>query len=490
MKRRTFLGTGLSAAALALVPLRSVFAQSMSVLKTDGGEAVLSAAQLNDFQRSLKGAVIRPSDESYDAVRQVWNAEFDRRPALIVRCASPEDVVRTIAFSRSHDLLTAVRGGGHSMSGKSVCEGGLVINLTAINTVEVDPIAKTAVVGGGALLGQLDAVAQGHGLATTAGVVSHTGVGGLTLGGGLGRLMRKFGLTIDNLLGVDMVTADGRILSASADENSDLFWGVRGGGGNFGVVTAFKFQLHDFDPNVKTFTYRYPFEQAKDLYRFYFEFCDGADRDLYTNANIARLPNGRMSARISGAFYGSDAALDRILSDIKKFGPPTSESEAVVDYVLLQQRIDEQNRYGQRHYAKSGFLDTRDTDVIDTLVDSFIEGPPRVAFASVLPMDGAVSDVASDETAYPHRDALFNIDSATTWLDPTMSQAMVKAGRDFWAPIEPFVGSGFYTNALMDEGASKVQANFKGNYPRLVELKNKYDPTNFFHRNANIAPTV
>ena len=195
MKRRTFLGTGLSAAALALVPLRPVFAQSVTAVKIGGEETTLSAAALNDFQRSLKGAVLRPSDDTYDAVRQVWNAEFDRRPALIVRCATTDDVIRTIAFSRSHDLLTAVRGGGHSMSGKSVCEGGLVINLTVINTVEVDPVAKTAVVGGGALLGQLDAVAQGHGLATTAGVVSHTGVGGLTLGGGMGRLMRKFGLT-------------------------------------------------------------------------------------------------------------------------------------------------------------------------------------------------------------------------------------------------------------------------------------------------------
>lgn len=489
MKRRTFLSTTVSAVGLALVPMRTAFAQSLPAVTLSGEQVTLTAAQLNDFQRGLKGAVLRPDSPGYDDARKVWNAEWDRRPALVVRCANVDDVTRTIGFAREHDLLTAVRGGGHSMSGKSVCDGGIVINLTAINTVEVDPVAKTAVVGGGALLGQLDTVAQGHGLVTTAGVVSHTGVGGLTLGGGMGRLMRKFGLTVDNLLGVELVTADGRIVHANAEENPDLFWGVRGGGGNFGIVTAFKYQLHNFDGQVKTFAYLYPFEKAKDMMEFYVEFSDGADRDAYTNATISRSPRG-MTARLSGAFYGSDAALDRIITKIASLGKPMTERTAVVDYVLLQQRIDEQNRYGMHHYAKAGFTSTRNTDFIDTLLESFVEGPPRIAFASVLPMDGAVSEVASDATAYPHRDAIFNIDSATSWLDPAQSEAMVVAGRNFWKPVEPFVANGFYTNSLMDEGVSAVQANFKGNYTRLAALKNKYDPTNVFRLNANIAPTV
>ncbi len=489
MKRRTFLGTGLSAAGFALAPMRSTFAQSLQAVRANGDEVTLSASQLNDFQSSLTGVILRPTDEAYDAARKVWNAEWNKHPAFIVRCANVDDVVRAVTFARQHDLLTAVRSGGHSMSGKSVCDGGMVINLTAINTVEVDTVEKTAVVGGGALLGQLDAVAQGHGLVTTAGVVSHTGVGGLTLGGGMGRLMRKFGLTIDNLLGVELVTADGRVMTASVEENADLFWGVRGGGGNFGIVTAFKFQLHAFDGQVKTFTYMYLFEKAKDMMEFYVDFSDGADRDAYTNATISRSPRG-MTARLSGAFYGSDAALDRIIAQIASLGPPMSERAQVVDYVLLQQRIDEQNRHGMHHYAKAGFTSTRNTDFIDTLLESFVEGPPRISFASLLPMDGAVSDVTSDATAYPHRDAVFNIDSATSWLDPAMSAAMVKAGRDFWAPVEPFVADGFYVNSLMDENVSAVQANFKDNYPRLVELKNKYDSSNFFRLNANIAPTA
>ena len=490
MKRRAFLGTGLSVAGLALAPARTSFAQSLPVFKANGEEIMLSAAQLNVFQNGLNGVVLRPSHAGYEAARKIWNAEWDRRPGLIVRCADTADVVRAVEFAREHDLLTAVRGGGHSMSGKSVCDGGMVINLTAINTVEVDPVEKTAVVGGGALLGQLDVVTQGHGLATTAGVVSHTGVGGLTLGGGMGRLMRKFGLTVDNLLGVELVTADGRVVTASAQENQNLFWGVRGGGGNFGIATVFKFQLHDFDGEVKTFTYLYPFEKAKDLFSFYVVFSENADRDLYANAVISRLPNGRMTARLSGSFYGSAEALDRILAKTASLGPPTTERSTTIDYVNLQRRIDEQNRYGMHHYAKAGFMNTRDTDFIDTLVESFADGPPRVAFASLLPMDGAVSDVSTDATAYPHRDAIFNLDSATSWLDPAMSPAMVAAGRAFWKPIEPYVASGFYVNSLMDETVSKVQANFGANYPRLVELKNKYDPTNFFHLNANIAPTV
>jgi len=376
------------------------------------------------------------------------------------------------------------------MSGKSVCDGGMVINLTAINTVDVDPIGRVAIVGGGALLGQLDAASQRHGLVTTSGVVSHTGVGGLALGGGMGRLMRKFGLTVDNFLSVELVTADGKVVTASPDENEDLFWGVRGGGGNFGIVTAFKFQLHDFDGVVKNFSYLYPFEKAKEVIEFYVAYSENADRDLYTNAVITRLPNGRMSVRLSGSFIGSDETLNGIVNDIAKLGPAMSEQIEIIDYVSLQKKIDQQNRHGMHHYAKAGFMSNRNTDFVDTLLESFAAGPPRLSFASLLPMDGAVSEVAPDSTAYPHRDAIFNIDSATSWFDPAMSPLMVRAGQDFWAPLEPFVADGFYVNSLMDETASKVQANFKGNYAGLVQLKNKYDPANFFRLNANIVPTV
>jgi hypothetical protein len=488
MKRRTLLSAAISGAGLALVPLRTVFAQALPAVRSDGKETTLSAAQLNDFQRGLKGAVVRPDSPGFDELRRVWNAEWDRRPALIVRCANVDDVIRAVGFAREHTLLTAVRAGGHSMTGHSVCDGGIVINISAINAVSVDPAAKTATVGGGALLGQLDAATQPHRLATTAGVVSHTGVGGLALGGGMGRLMRKFGLTVDNMLGVEMVRADGRVVTASADQNADLFWGVRGGGGNFGIVTAFKFRLHDFDGVVKNFRYLYPFEKAKDLLDFYIAFSENADRDLYTNATISRTPGGRMSARLSGSFFGSDAALNRIINEIARFGPPASTASEVTDYVAVQRSIDDQNRHGMHHYAKAGFTGTRDTALIGPLLESFAAGPPRLSFASLIPMDGAVGEVASDATAYPHRDAVFNLDTAVSWMAPTDSAAMVNAGREFWKPIEPFVANGFYVNSLMDEKPSAVQANFKGNYPRLVELKTKYDPTNFFRLNANIVP--
>lgn len=490
MKRRTLLSAAISGAGAALVPLRSVFAQALPAVTIDGKETSLSAAQLNDFQRGLTGAVLRPDSPGYDEARRVWNAEWDRRPALIVGCADVNDVSRAVGFAREHNLLTAVRAGGHSMSGHSVCDGGIVINISAIDAVTVDPRAKTATAGGGALLGQLDAAAQAHRLVTTAGVVSHTGVGGLALGGGMGRLMRKFGLTVDNMLGVELVTAEGRVITAGAEENSDLFWGTRGGGGNFGIVTAFKFKLHDFDGTVKNFRYLYPFEKAKDLLEFYVAFSENADRDLYTNATISRTPGGRMSARLSGSFFGSDAALNRIVNEIAKLGPPASTTNDVTNYVAVQRSIDEQNRHGMHHYAKAGFMNTRDTAFIEPLIESFAAGPPRLAFASLIPMDGAVGEVASDATAYPHRRAMFNIDTAMSWLASAESGAMVKAGRDFWKPIAPFVADGFYVNSLMDENVTAVQANFRGNYPRLVQLKNKYDPTNFFRLNANIVPKV
>jgi len=494
MKRRDLLQTGLGAVAAASLPYRRVFGAEIAAMTLSGSETFLTDAEVNEFVGGQRGVVLQPDSIGYDVARKVWNAVWDKRPALIARCTNVDDVINAVNFGRSHNLLTAVRCGGHSASGKSVCEGGLVIDLSYMNTVEIDVAAKTARVDGGALLANLDRKALPLGLATTSGYVSHTGIGGLTLGGGVGRLHRKFGLAIDNVLGVEVVTADGKHLRANEKENSELYWGVRGGGGNFGIVTKFIIRLHSFAPEVHSFRFSYPLERAEDVLNFYFDYSSDAHQDLFVNAGLDVRADGGGGVGISGNFYGADAELDRLLQPIRTLGRPLSERTSKSEYVKVQSVADGgTNAHGYRHYSKAGFITEIKPGFTNTLVERAESLPTRGFGVSFLPLDGAVHRVGPSETPWAHRNALYNLSTDSTWSDPDpdVAEKNVKWNRAYWTDIESFTNGGFYINSLSaDDGQQKINANHGPNHDRLVAVKDTYDPTNFFRLNANIVPTI
>ncbi len=492
MHRRDLLRAAASTAALSSLPAALAWADDAPAVNLDGQPITLDRGDIRAFAETLDGIVIRPDSLRYDLARQVWNRIWDKRPALIVRVASVDDVVTAVNFAREQKLLTAVRCGGHSMSGKSTCDGGLVIDLGYLNQVDIDVQRKVATLGGGCLLGDMDRKTLPLGLGTTAGVVSHTGAGGLILGGGVGRLHRRFGLAIDNVLGVELVTADGRVVRASADENPDLYWGVRGGGGNFGVVTKLHMRLHEMSPMVANFIFSYPADVAKDALRLYFDYTDGADSDLFVIGSAAMDGEGNLGVRMIGNYFGPMANLDRVLAPLRKFGKTTSEAVFPIEYVKIQRAADDGfNAPGNRHYSKGGFLRTADDNLIDAIFDNMEPLPGRRFSIGILPMDGAPAQVASDATPWAHRDALYNIDSSSVWaLNEAESDARnIAWNRAYWPKLEPFT-RGFYVNGLSDQTQAQVNANYGQNYQRLVAVKNQWDPNNLFRLNANVQPTV
>jgi len=490
MKRRKFITGALSLATAACAPVQRPASGSISAINSAGQGTSLTGGDVKDLAASLQGPLLTAGDAGYDVARKAWNGVFDKRPALIARCQGTADVMRAVNFARSHDLLTAVRAGGHSMAGKSICEGGIVIDVSQMTGVRVDPHARAARIDAGVLLGALDHETQQHGLATTAGVVSHTGAAGLTLGGGLGRLQRKHGLTIDNLKAVDIVTADGQWHRANADENPDLFWGVRGGGGNFGVVTSFEYQLHQVGPSVLNVAFLYPFEQASDVLKFYVEFMSNAPDDLYLGAGIISRGESPAVVAISGCFFGEFADAERVLEPLRKFGKPAVTRVGPIDYVALQKRNDGNNPHGRKYYSKSGFFNDIGTPLIETLLERLEQPESRGTALLVSPFGGAMGRVSSDATAFFHRDSQFNIELALGWNDAAASAQHVAWGREYWQAVSPFASRGFYVNTEMEPSEQRLRANYGSNYDRLVGIKNQYDPGNMFRLNANILPTV
>lgn len=491
MQRRALLKS-VAAAAVSTLPLKQVWAADLPAINLAGADISLDKADIRDFADSLSGILMQPDSTGYDIARQVWNRFWDRRPALIARCTSVDDAVAAVNFARSNNLLTAVRCGGHSMSGKSVCDGGLVIDLSYMNRVDINVADKTAYVEGGALLGDLDRKALPLGLATTAGVVSHTGVGGLTLGGGMGRLQRRFGLSIDNVLGVEIVTADGKVLKANAKENPDLYWGVRGGGGNFGIVTKFKFQLHAMNPMVINFGMRYPMSVAKDALKLYFDFCDDAHEDLFILGGVSMREDGTGGVSIGGNYFGDPSNVDRVLKPLRDFGNAISDRVIPIEYLKIQKVADDGvNAPGKRRYAKGGFLREVNDDLITTVIERIEPMASRSFSVGLLPMDGAPARVGAEDTVWAHRDASFNIDSTSTWdaANTDVDEENISWNRAYWNDVEPFT-RGFYVNQLIDEDQGQVNSNYGSNHARLVQVKNKYDPTNFFRLNANVRPNA
>jgi hypothetical protein len=491
MNRRTMLA-GAAAAATVSYARGPARAADLPAVTLSGGEATLRDADVAKLAKNFGGSIIQPEDADYESARKIWNAMFDRRPALIAKCAAVNDVKTALAFARERNILTAIKCGGHSISGQSVVERGMVIDLTGLRQVKVDTATKTVRVDGGCLLGDVDAAAQAVGLASTFGVVSHTGVGGLTLGGGMGRLQRQFGLAVDNLIEVELLTTEGKLVTANKDQNADLFWGVRGGGGNFGIVVNFKFQLHDFNTPISMAGFSYGPEEAKQVLSAYFDYANTAPDELWLTCSLGRNAKGEMNVNVGGDYMGAADKAEAVLKTLGTFGTVKRNRAGSMAYVALQKVADNGGRHGRYHYAKSGMLGGMNgperAKLIDATVNYFVDQPMNSTHAMFLLMGGAINRVAADATAYPHRHAMHNIDVGGDSDEHTDGEKMVPWGRTYWEGIDPFTGGGFYVNSTIDDSDRRVRGNFGGNIEKLVALKTKYDPDNFFRLNANIKP--
>jgi FAD/FMN-containing dehydrogenase len=443
------------------------------------------------LRHRLQGQVLLPDEDGYHQARQVWNAMVDRRPAVIARCASPADVAAAVGFARAQELEVGVRCGGHSVLGISVPEGGLMLDLTPLRSVRVDSARRRARVGGGALLGDLDRAAQAYGLATTAGNVSHTGVGGLTLGGGMGWLARRYGLACDNVARFEVVGADGELLYASVSENPDLFWGLRGGGGNFGVVTEFEFDLHRVGTAALLVDLFYPPEDAPAALRRWRGLIAEAPRQATLTAWVGTTQDRPMAA-VGYVWVGDPDQGRRLLPALRDAAPPPlAERVQELSYLELQRIDDEQQRHRLRRYWKGHFLRELDDGAIDAFLARGADGqddPALLPFGSLQSYGGAVAEVGDAETAFSHRDALVEFVAVASWTDPAEDRPRMSAARRYAGAVEPFA-SGVYVNALTDEGQAGLRRAYSADkLARLAALKDRYDPDNVFHLNHNIRP--
>ena len=464
----------------------------LRVATITGEGATLDGAAVDGFRASLRGPLLSSSDAGYDETRKVWNGMIDRRPALIARCAGLADVVAAVRFARGRELLVSVRGGGHNAPGVAVCEGGLMIDLAGMRGVRVDQAQRTARAEGGATWADFDRETQAFGLATTGGAISNTGIGGLTLGGGLGWLAGKYGLVCDNLLSVDLVTADGTVLVASATENAELFWGLRGGGGNFGVVTSFEYRLHPVGP-VLAGPVLYPFAKAKEAMALYRDFAGSIPDEVNTLGALLTAPDGNPVAAIAVCYNGSPEAGEKALRPVRTVVPPQADEIAPTPYCKIQTLFDEAFLRGRRYYFKSNFTRRISDEMIDTLVEQFRAAPSPMSMVYFQQLGNAANRVDATATAFSHRDALCEWGCDAVWLDPTQDAANIRWAREVAEAMRPFTTGSDYVNHIgleAEEGTDRIKAAFGANYDRLVSLKNRYDPTNLFRHNQNIKPTA
>ncbi|HSK38363.1 MAG TPA: FAD-binding oxidoreductase [Arenibaculum sp.] len=464
----------------------------------DGNRIPLGRDLVEQLGAELRGAVIAPDSPDYDEARRIWNAMIDRRPGLIVRCAGTADVLRCIRLAREHRLLTAVRGAGHNIAGNAVCDGGLMIDLSAMRSVRVDPWRRVATVEPGATLGDFDREAQAFGLATPLGINSTTGVAGLTLGGGFGWLSRKYGMTIDNLIAADVVTASGEFLRASERENPDLFWGIRGGGGNFGVVTSFDFQLHAVGPEVLAGLVVHPFERAGALLSRYRDFAGAAPDELACWAVLRKAPplpflppnvHGKEVVIFAVCYSGDPAAGRKELEPLMAFGEPLGVHLDPMPYLAWQSAFDALLTHGARNYWKSHNFTTLKDGLLDLTVRYAGQLPTPQCEIFIGQVGGATKRVPVDATAYPHRDAEFVMNVHTRWDDPADDQRCVAWAREFFTATAPHATGGVYVN-FITEDEDRVAAAYGANYERMAALKRKYDPENLFRLNQNIPTQV
>ena len=457
----------------------------------------LAEQAVNAFAAQLQGELVLPSDARYDEVRKVYNGMIDKRPALIARCKNVTDVVNAVSFGRTHQMTVAIRGGGHNGPGFGVCDDGLVIDLSQMRGVRVDPSNNTVRVEGGCVWGDVDKATHEFGLAVPSGILSTTGVGGLTLGGGTGYLARQYGLTIDNLLGVEMVLANGSFITANSDENADLFWAVRGGGGNFGVVTSFLFKANPVQ-TVYGGPMFWPLELSADLLRFWQDFILSAPENLNgwfafaTVPPVAPFPEQyhlQKMCAVVWCYTGDLAEAEATFAPIRKFSPPAIDFAGPIPYPALQSMFDALYPPGLQWYWRADFFNHFDDKAIDLHVKHGSELPSMFSTMHIYPINGAVQRAAGQDTAWSYRDANFAQVIVGVDPDPKNNERLAEWTKDYWLALHPFSAGGAYVNMIMDEGEDRVKAAYRGNYSRLAQVKSKYDPENFFHVNQNIKPS-
>ncbi len=472
----------------------------MDTTKTMAGPGIKAPdnKEILEFKNTLRGDLIGQADPAYNEARKVYNAMIDKRPLLIAECADTADVILSVNFARKHDMLVAVRGGSHNVAGFSVCDGGIVIDLSKMKGIHVDPERKTARVEGGATWGDLDHATHAFGLAAPGGIISTTGIGGLTLGGGIGHLTRKHGLSCDNLISADMVTADGRLLKVNKDQNADLFWAMRGGGGNFGIVTSFEFRLHPVS-TVYGGPIFWDLDKSTEAMRFYRDYMKKAPEDM--NAFFAFLivppgppfPEHLHNKKVCGVVCCHTGPLDQAEKDVqplREFGKPLLENVGPMPYPALNSAFDGLVPKGLQHYWKADFVNELSDEVIAAHVKY---GPDIPTFNSALhiyPVSGAAQKIGKDETAYSYRDAEYVHVIAAMYPDPKDTPKNKEWVKQYWNALHPHSSGGAYVNFMMEEGDERIQATYRGNYDRLAKIKNKYDPGNLFRMNQNIHPKV
>ena len=451
---------------------------------------------VDELKNRLRGEIIQPGDDGYDDSRKVYNAMIDRRPALIAYCADAADVIAAVNFGRENDMLTAIRGGGHNGAGLGICDDGLVVDLSGIKYTRVNPEARTVRVGGGCTWGDVDHATHAFGLATPTGIISTTGVGGLTLGGGIGHLTRKCGLTIDNLLAADLVLADGSFVTASADENEDLYWAIRGGGGNFGVVTSFLFRSHQIS-TVYAGPTLWDLDQATEVMQWYREFSLSAPEDVNGFFAFLTVPPGppfpehlhnRKMCGVVWCYAGPPDQAEEVFKPIRAFAPPALDLVGPMPHPVLQSMFDGLYPPGHQWYWRADFVNELSDEAIALHVKHGSEMPTMQSSMHIYPINGAAHRVGNDETPWAYRDANWAEVIVGVDPDPANNDRIISWTKDYWDALHPYSAGGAYVNFMMDEGQERVQATYGDNYARLVAIKNKYDPTNLFRVNQNIRP--
>ena len=470
-----------------------------SALETERrDETVFDDAALAGLTPHFRGELIRPGGTQYDDARAVWNGAIDRRPGLIARCTGSADVRAAVRFAREHDLLVSVRGGGHNVAGTAVCDGGLVIDLSPMKGLWVDPVGRTARAQPGLLSGEFDRETQAFALAAPGGIISHTGIAGLTLGGGLGWLMRRHGLAADNVLSADVVTADGDCLRASAEEHAELFWGLRGGGGNFGVVTSFEYRLHPVGPIVLAGVMLYPAAKAREVLGFYHDFIETAPDELTTIVVLRMAPpapflpawvHGQPVVVIGACYAGPVEEGERVVRPLRQFGEPLVDLIRATPYVSHQAFFDATAPHGLRYYWKSEYVPSLSDALIDMLAERAWSVPTPESYAIIFHLGGAVARHDPQSSAFEDRRAAHAVNIDAVWSEPAREPACIAWTRELWEAVRPYSTGRVYVNFLGEEGQDRVRAAYgETKYERLRVLKRRYDPTNFFRLNQNIQP--
>ena len=462
------------------------------IMTIGGAERVLNGAVVDKLASELRGVLIAIDDPDYDAARKVWNGLVGKRPALIARCTGTADVIACVRFAREHDLLISVRGGGHSAAGRGVCEKGLMIDLSLMKGIRVDPTRRAARAEPGLRLGEFDRETQAFGLATTLGVASDTGIAGLTLGGGYGWLDGKYGLACDNVLSVDMITAEGQLVTASAEENADLFWGIRGAGANFGVVTSFKYQLHPVGPVVGGVVL-YPLTQGRETLRFFHEFSATCPDEVSTVGLLLSSPDGVPAVGIAACYTGPVDEGERILKPLRTFGSPIADLIAVRRYTEMQSLFDQNWVPGQLNYWKTSLMRAPSDAAIEALLEYAQKRPTPSSVIYFQQAHGAASRVKPTDTAFAHRFDHYDSGPWAIWQDRADTDRCIRWARECWESLRPCYEPSAYVNAVDDaisDDDERVKSAYGSNFERLTLLKNQYDPTNLFRLNANIRPTI